>query len=108
MCRIVPRVQQTDGNGFSSARSHLSGDVRRLNGIEWNMNFAGSKQPLLNLEREVPWNQRFGTFEPDVVRLGPIAAPDFVYIARALRDDEGGPGALTFQNGVDRNRGSMH
>src|SRR5437764_1074743 len=53
-------------------------------------------------------NQRFGTLEPDIVGIGPIASANFINVPSAFSDDEGGARAFTFQHRVDRNGGPMH
>ena len=53
---IVPRVQKTHSHGFYAAGGHLPGDCFRLNVVQRNVNLAGSEQPFLDFEREMPGN----------------------------------------------------
>ena len=51
---IVPRMQETHRHGFDAAGGHLPGDCFRLSAIQRNVNFAGSQQPFVDFEREMP------------------------------------------------------
>ena len=72
------------------------------------MDLAGSEQAFLDFEREVARDQGLRTLEPDIVGIGPIASTDLVDVARAFGDDERGARAFTFQDRIDRDRGSVH
>ena len=108
MSGIVPRVQETHSHCFCAARGYFPGDGFRLKWIQRSVYLAGSEQPFLDFEREMSWDQRFRTFEPDIVRIGAIASANLVYVPRAPGDDERGTGAFAFQYGVDRDSGPMH
>ncbi len=99
--RVGIGVQEADRHRLDAQRGEPVPE--RLDGgvVDRHQHVARRVHPLAHLEGEIARHQRPRPVEVEIERVGPVAAPERVDVAKAFRGDErrGGPAAL--QHGVD-------
>ena len=75
--------------------------------IQRLVDIALGKQSFMNFEPERALDQGDVFLEKQVIGIGPVDAPDLVYVAKALCDQQGCTGARAFQHRIDGDRGAV-
>src|SRR5689334_24024587 len=97
-------VEKQNGAGLDAELLQTLTERHDLVLVERPLDLAVREHALLHLEAQRPLDQRHMLAEEQVVGVGPVDAADLVDVAKALGDEERGPGAGALQDRVDRHR----
>ena len=104
---IAVAIEEQDRDRFDAEAVELRPEVRNFRLVERDVDVAVGQDSLARLEAQRALDQRLVFLEEQVVGIRPVDAADFVDVAKAFGDDEGGLGAGAFQDGVDGHRRAM-
>ena len=100
MHRIEEREQERNGDAV-----HLRPGQQRQQGVHRRrrqvvQNGAGVVNAFRQAETERPGRQGRRAFHIEVIKIGPVLAPDFQHILKTHCGDQGGASAFAFQQGI--------
>jgi hypothetical protein len=78
-----------------------------LHTVEGHQDAAGLVEALGDFAAQRPRHQRLRVFEEDIVDVIALLAADFQGVAKPLRGDQAGFGALALDDGVGDQRGAV-
>ena len=106
--RIGVRVQQTNRDALHAGLFERADGCRRRCFVERRQHLARRVEPLVYFEAQIPRHQRHRPFEEQIVAFRPIAAADFINVAKPFGRDQPRARAFALEHGVDRHRRAMH
>ena len=71
------------------------------------MDLSARRHPLGHLAAQAARHQRHGPLKKQVVGVGPVAAADFVNVAKAARRDQGGLHPFALDHSIDGDGGAV-
>ena len=100
-------MNETDGDGLDRLGLELLFDTPQIGFIQRHQDGAVGRNPLVDLETEIAFDQNLGFVEKHVVDLGSPDAAQLQHVPEALGGDQGRLGAPMLQDGVGGHRGSV-
>ena len=97
-------VQQADGHRLHPCFTYLVYGIADAGLVKWTHYLAGVKDPLTDLEAEMPWHQRLRSPEAPVVQVRTVLPPDQQDVAEALGDHKRGARPLALQQRIGSHR----
>ncbi len=101
-------MEKADGHGLHVFVAQLLGQTLQGGFIERHQNIAIGGQALLNREAQGSRHQGHGAVNHQVIMIEAFFVALFENIAEALGGDEGGLGALSFDQGIGGKGGAVN
>ena len=104
---VQKRKQQANRHRLHPTRLQLRQQRRHLLRIEGLQHLPVRRHALVDFEAQFGRDERDGRIGEEIIKLGPVLAPNLQDIAETARGHKGGDGSLAFEQGVGRHGRTM-